>query len=144
MKYNEFIQIIEKSDSTDWINAEKGLLTCRDDLLVTIRENQAIKGNAFFDWTKGYEHPDAVSIDWELCYNGVCIERFETVQVDKGRMYIPLPDANMQISDRQRRIGYIINSANRTDFLRYLDMARITVREAYTQLDAGAIYTYSS
>lgn len=144
MNYDEFMRIVERSDIEDWIGSQEGTYTSRDDLLITLRENKATAGSAYYEWTKNYQNPESQRVDWELCYNGACIERFAALRVDGGRMYIPLPDENLQISDRQRRIGYIINTANRTDFLRYLDLARITVRDPGMQRENGPVYTYTS
>ena len=142
MTYDDFIRTIEHSEVEDWIyDAAHEAYVCKKDLLVTLQQGKAAPDETPPDWTQHYSGP-AVRVDWNLCYNNLVVDRFETFWVDS--MYIPLPEEDMHISDRQRRIGYIVNTVRRTDFLRYLDLARITVREAYTLPEGEAPAAYTS
>jgi len=125
-------KLVIDSEPDDWdYNDDRGVFTLKSDASVQIRQINRDDFEKFEeDWVERYPDPVAYRDKYELLFNGNFIEEFFLIGVDGLRMSIPLPKASndLRISERQYRLGKIINNKMKGyDLDDYLGRAGITV-----------------
>lgn len=111
MKYDDFINTIVESNINDWIYDDTdGRYIYKNDIAISMQRDMEDDSPFYGDWvTLFIHHPTAKRTMIYLCYLGNIIEIFYTASVDEGRMDIPYPTKDMNISKKQYNIGRIVN-----------------------------------
>ncbi|MDO5291590.1 MAG: hypothetical protein Q4F05_02450 [bacterium] len=134
MNYDEFMNIIVQSNPSDWIYDDaKSTYIYKPNLYISIigKEMDYSESGLFYeDWATNHPDSNARKKEFELCFNGTCVDTFYTASVDGSRMYIPYPKLeSMTITQKQYAIGNIVNIPNEGyGYDSYLSRCGITVQ----------------
>ena len=123
-------KILSNSQPREWKYQDACYFYTHDEALRIRRCAERYSRPCGEDWVRRFTSHEAFRITFELYYNDVLLQEYPFVEVDGGRMLIPLPDDSRQptITQEQHRLALIVNFPNAGRNLdEYLSRASIRI-----------------
>lgn len=138
MTYEQLLMILERAQPADWLqHSEQGLYTYRYDLEMRVEQQPALPDDGDYteSWACKFPGSKPRKIHYHLYYNQSLIAPFTLLEVDGGKVQLPLPHHHIKlvIDSRDYALARIVDTENRLDD--YLQRCGIKMVSTPTAMD---------
>jgi hypothetical protein len=128
MTYDELVNILLRAEPGDWrYNKERATYVNRHDLDIRVEMDPSrAEGEPYTEaWACRFPDPEAKRVHYNLYYRNSLVEQFSLVEVDGGKVALPLPrhHIGLVVSEKDYALARIVDRDERlADYLKRCDI----------------------